>query len=98
MDCGHATFDRRRAVHEVNVNAVWLGDDPRPEHHVRWTHDAFTALAPSATGGVYLNFLDRESPARVRRAFGPGTYERLVAVKRDYEPTNAFHHNHNIAP
>ena len=28
----------------------------------------------------------------------PGTYERLVAVKRDYDPTNAFHHNHNIAP
>jgi FAD/FMN-containing dehydrogenase len=98
VDPGHAAFDRREPVHEVNINAVWLEGDPASEQHVRWTHDAFAALEPAATGGVYLNFLDREPPARVRRAMRPETYERLTAVKRTYDADNVFHHNHNIAP
>jgi FAD/FMN-containing dehydrogenase len=98
VDPDHAAFDRRDPVYEVNINAVWLDGDPDPERHVRWTRDAFVALEHPATGGVYLNFLDREPRARLRRALRPQTYERLVAVKRAYDPDNVLHHNHNIAP
>jgi FAD/FMN-containing dehydrogenase len=94
----HAAFDRRAVVHEVNVNAVWLAGDPDHDRHVRWTHETVAALEPATTGGVYLNFLDREPAAHVRRAFRPKTYERLVAVKRLYDPGNTFHNNHNIVP
>ena len=35
--------------------------------------------------------------ARVRAAYGPN-YDRLVALKNKYDPTNFFRFNHNIAP
>jgi FAD/FMN-containing dehydrogenase len=34
---------------------------------------------------------------RVRAAYR-GNYDRLVQVKRRYDPTNLFHLNHNIPP
>jgi FAD/FMN-containing dehydrogenase len=38
-----------------------------------------------------------EGAERIRAAFGPN-YERLVALKRKYDPTNLFRHNQNILP
>jgi FAD/FMN-containing dehydrogenase len=48
--------------------------------------------------GVYSGFLGVEGPERIGEAYPPGTYERLVAVKRQYDPGNLFRSNHNIAP
>jgi FAD/FMN-containing dehydrogenase len=47
---------------------------------------------------VYSNFLGDEGDARIREAYPAGTYERLVDVKRRYDPTNLFHRNQNIRP
>jgi FAD/FMN-containing dehydrogenase len=49
------------------------------------------------TGGAYVNFLSAEGPDRVRAAFGPN-YDRLVALKDRYDPTNLFRLNHNVPP
>ena len=54
-------------------------------------------MRPSFTGGVYVNNLGAEGPARVRQAYGPN-HERLVAVKTRYDPANVFRHNQNIVP
>jgi FAD/FMN-containing dehydrogenase len=55
-------------------------------------------LVAARSTGVYVNFLHREGPARIRQAYPGATYERLLALKRRWDPTNLFRHNQNIAP
>jgi FAD/FMN-containing dehydrogenase len=54
-------------------------------------------MQPFATG-AYVNFLSDEPADRLRAVYGPQKYERLVAVKRRYDPENVFRHNQNIVP
>jgi FAD/FMN-containing dehydrogenase len=91
-------FSQRDATHNVNVNAVWTDDDPDAERHVAWARDFFSALQPHAGRRVYLNFLGDEGAERVRQAYGERQYERLVELKRAYDPTNLFRMNQNIEP
>jgi hypothetical protein len=55
-------------------------------------------MQPFAKEGHYINYLDRGEEERVRAAYGAATYERLVALKNKYDPTNLFRLNHNIKP
>jgi FAD/FMN-containing dehydrogenase len=91
-------FSQRDAAHNVNINAVWTEDDPEGERHVAWARDFFSAMQPHAGGRVYLNFLGDEGAERVRQAYGERQYERLVELKRTYDPTNFFRLNQNIEP
>jgi FAD/FMN-containing dehydrogenase len=91
-------FSQRDAAHNVNINAVWTEDDPDAERHIAWARDFFVAMQPHAGGRVYLNFLGEEGGTRVRQAYGARNYERLVELKRAYDPTNFFRLNQNIEP
>jgi FAD/FMN-containing dehydrogenase len=91
-------FTQRDAAHNVNINAVWLPGDPEAERHVQWANDAYAALAPAARDRSYVNFLAEEPQERVRAAYGARTYERLVALKRRYDPANVLRLNQNIDP
>jgi hypothetical protein len=82
----------------VNINAVWTEDDPVGERHVAWARDFFSALQPHAGRRVYLNFLGDGGAERVGQAYGDRQYERLVELKRAYDPTNFFRLNQNIEP
>ena len=63
------------------------------------TRDFWTAMQPFSTGGVYVNFLSEdEGEDRVKAAYGAANYERLVALKNKYDPTNFFRLNANIQP
>ena len=67
----------------------------------RPVHDAWAdgfAAALRGGPGVYVNFLGDEGPDRVREAYPGPTWERLVEVKRRYDPGNLFHRNQNIPP
>ena len=61
-------------------------------------HESSAAMAPFATGGVYLNFEQDEGAAHVRAGFSDEQYTRLVALKDKYDPDNHFRINQNIAP
>ncbi|WP_255621714.1 FAD-binding oxidoreductase [Pseudonocardia sp. DSM 110487] len=58
------------------------------------------AMTPWGTGQSYLNFMGGldASRERTRRAYDPGSYERLTAIKTTYDPQNRFRINHNIPP
>lgn len=67
----------------------------------RWAREFWDAMQPCSTGGVYVNYLGRqadEGPERVKAAYGPEKYARLVALKNKYDPTNQFRLNQNIEP
>jgi FAD/FMN-containing dehydrogenase len=91
-------FSQRDAAHNVNINAVWTEDDPDADRHIAWARGFFDAMQPHAGGRVYLNFLGDEGEDRVRQAYGTEQYERLVELKRKYDPTNVFRLNQNIEP
>jgi FAD/FMN-containing dehydrogenase len=61
------------------------------------TQQVFQDLSPYANG-VYAGFLANEGEQRIREAYPPATYQRLVALKNQYDPNNLFHLNQNITP
>lgn len=89
-------FAHRDAQHVLNINGVWT-DPAEDAEHIDWTRDMFTVMEPFSTGGVYVNFLGNEGEERVRAAYGTN-YDRLVEVKRRYDPDNVFNMNQNIVP
>ena len=78
------------------VGAVYEHAEERPEHEA-WV-DGFAAALRQGAPGVYVNFLGNEGAARVREAYPGSTWDRLVEVKRRYDPGNLFHLNQNIPP
>src|SRR5207253_2386436 len=62
-----------------------------------------TALQPYTRGGVYLNFIsgflaDSELGERTKDAYHQKAFERLVALKTQYDPDNTFRFSYQIAP
>jgi FAD/FMN-containing dehydrogenase len=55
-------------------------------------------MRPWSAGGGYINHLCDEDSDRVREAYGPTTWARLVALKRRLDPDNVFQLNQNIPP
>ena len=62
-----------------------------------WAKAYWEALHPHNLGGAYVNFMMEEGQERIRASYG-ANYERLVTVKRKYDPTNFFRVNQNIKP
>ncbi len=77
--------------------SVWTDPDDTAAS-VAWTRDTFAALQPHLGSGRWLNYLgDDQADDAIRAAYGPN-YDRLVEIKRRYDPDNVFHLNHNIVP
>jgi FAD/FMN-containing dehydrogenase len=68
------------------------------ETNIRWTRDFWEAMRPFAAEAVYVNYLGSEGEDRVKAAYGPAHYARLVELKHKYDPTNLFRLNQNIKP
>jgi hypothetical protein len=78
------------------VNILGNGMDQRSDRTtVSWVRETWAQLAEHTTG-AYLNFLDHDDTSRLRTAFAPGAWERLVTAKLMWDPDNVFHINHNI--
>ncbi|MDX1613346.1 MAG: FAD-binding oxidoreductase [Candidatus Promineifilaceae bacterium] len=87
----------RDAEYVLAINNGWR--DPADNgREIQWTRDFWTAVQPFSSG-VYVNFLTAdEGQARVRAAYGEEKYDRLVQIKKRYDPGNLFRRNQNIRP
>lgn len=64
---------------------------------IAWAREAFDSLRPHTADSADVNYLDADDASRVRAAYGPN-YDRLVKIKRRYDPDNLFRLNQNIVP
>ena len=86
----------RDARFVVNVHARWdtANEDTRC---IEWARSFFKESAPFASQGAYVNFMTEEEVERVAAAYG-ANYNRLVQIKKKYDPENVFRVNQNIKP
>src|SRR5262249_42406398 len=92
-------FSHRDAKWDYVIVARW-SDPAESETHFAWTRGVREALAPYATGGVYVNAvgLETEDGADIVRSAYGANYPRLARIKKKYDPSNLFRHNQNILP
>jgi FAD/FMN-containing dehydrogenase len=85
-----------RSPHIMIVNAAkW--EAGAGENHIAWANNAFARLCPHSSGGLYINFMGIGSDEEVQAAYG-ANYQRLAALKAEYDPQNTFRLNQNIPP
>jgi FAD/FMN-containing dehydrogenase len=85
---------------EATWAEVIVGVDPDPANANRittWAKQYWDALHPYSAGGAYINFMMEEGHNRVKDSYREN-YQRLAAVKAEYDPTNLFRVNQNIQP
>ena len=87
----------RDAAYMAHPISCWDTPD-QTDYEMDWVTRFSAAVAPDATGGVYLNFEPGTSQSDVLAGFGADKYARLAALKHKWDPTNLFQANHNIAP
>lgn len=80
----------------ANLAALYQHPDEAAQHEAWVTN--FMAALRQGDSGAYVGFLGNEGQARIREAYPSSTWDRLVAVKHRYDPTNLFRLNQNISP
>ncbi|HEX4189072.1 MAG TPA: FAD-binding oxidoreductase [Solirubrobacteraceae bacterium] len=88
-------FSERSMPFVLNCVTGWQ-DPAQAAAHKQWARAVIDAAADTSTGRAYVNFLGDADAAR--SSYGAETYARLLALKREYDPTNVFRLNQNIEP
>jgi FAD/FMN-containing dehydrogenase len=88
----------RDALYNAIIIGMWA-EPAEDERIIDWVRRLWEALRPFTSGGAYVNYeMSDAGEDRVRVAYGYEKYERLVALKNRYDPTNMFRLNQNITP
>ncbi len=92
-----AAYPHRSTNYVMNVHTRWTepADD---ERHINWARQFFEDTKPYALGSLYVNFMNSKEEEHIQNAYPGLTWERLVALKRKYDPQNLFRLNQNISP
>jgi FAD/FMN-containing dehydrogenase len=101
---GAAGRVKKSATAWYHRDATWaeviVGVDPNPSNKEKitaWAKEYWSALHPYSAGGAYVNFMMEEGEDRIRATYGKN-YDRLVRIKKRYDPANLFRVNQNIKP
>ncbi len=86
----------RSAPWQYHCYGTWT--DNNDASHISWVRSTEQAMRSWSAGRMSLNFISEANNERVRAAYGPEKYKRLVALKDKYDPENVFRMNQNIQP
>jgi FAD/FMN-containing dehydrogenase len=86
-------FAHRDRTLLANVAALYEAPEQREEHEA-WVADLSADIGGAP--GAYAGFLGEDGTKRIRQAYPGSTWDRLVEVKRRYDPDNVFRWNHNV--
>jgi FAD/FMN-containing dehydrogenase len=93
-------FSHRNARYNLLICGMW--SEPMEDvQNVKWVRNFWDAMKSYSSGAVYVNYLGQpkdEGLKRVKDAYGSEKYQRLVELKKKYDPTNLFRLNQNIDP
>lgn len=96
VGAAETAFAHRQYPYNFSIWANWT-DPADSAKNITWTREFWDAMRPFMASGAYVNYLEEEGDPQARKAYGPN-YDRLVALKNTYDPTNFFRMNHNIKP
>jgi hypothetical protein len=82
-------FAHRSAAFNLSVDAIWSNAED-DEAAIAWARSTWDALAPHATGGVYLNFAGFGEEYGVHAAALGASVQRLEQVREAYDPDGLF--------
>jgi FAD/FMN-containing dehydrogenase len=92
-------FAHRDAQYDLGIIGQWQ-NSAQDDEQMHWARTTYDALQPYCNGRIYANLMGGDQmteETQLRAAFGVN-YERLVELKRKYDPTNFFRLNQNIKP
>jgi hypothetical protein len=89
-------YYHRDLQYDLIALSMWT-DPADTRRNIDWTRGLYTAWEPHLPRAAYVNDLGDEGEDRARIAYGDN-YDRLVALKNKYDPTNLFRMNQNIRP
>ena len=93
---GDTAFSHRDALANMLAIVGWPHGSDQSEH-IDWIRRFWTGLEPY-TQGFYVNDLGpEETSAQINANYGDN-FNRLVAIKNRYDPSNLFRLNANVAP
>ncbi|WP_406197764.1 FAD-binding oxidoreductase [Kitasatospora sp. NBC_01560] len=89
-------FAHREATFATVIAGVWP-DPADNDTNTAWVRDYYAALAPHSDEAGYIGFMDHDDQHRIEANYR-GNYDRLVELKRRFDPGNLFHLNQNLKP
>lgn len=89
-------FAHRQSRIMANLAAFYDGPEDQAVRKA-WVEE-FAAALDQGYAGAYVNFLGDEGEQRIRAAYPGTTWDRLAAIKADYDPANLFSLNQNVPP
>ena len=89
-------FGHREARFATVIAGMWP-DPAQNTANTKWVRDYSDATAPMSESGGYINFMSEDDQTRAPANYG-ASYQRLVQVKRRFDPDNRFRANQNIKP
>jgi FAD binding domain/Berberine and berberine like len=96
IGAGETAFGDRSAPFILNLLAHW-SEPSADAGNISWIRGLFEMLRSAMKPGVYINFMSGDEQDRVPEAYHE-RWDRMVAVKTQYDPNNFFRLNQNVPP